>query len=58
MSLQELLGRNEISQDELKLILHGSIVRRPIVDRSMVASVPMPQRESFALPSGVSQHHR
>lgn len=52
MSLHELLGRNEISQDELKLILHGSVVRRPVVDRSLVASVPMPQRESFALPMG------
>ncbi len=30
MSLSELLGRHEISQDELKLILHGSVVRKPI----------------------------
>lgn len=52
MALSELLGRNEISQDELKLIVHGSVVRRPIVDRSMTAS--MPQRESVALPMGVS----
>ena len=52
MALSELLGRNEISQDELKLIDHGSVVRRPIVDRSMTAS--MPQRESVALPMGVS----
>jgi transposase len=51
MSLQELLGRSEISQEELKLITHGSVVRRPVVDRSMVAS--MPQRESFALPVGM-----
>ena len=57
MSHQELLGRNEITQDELKLILHGSIVRRPIVDRSLVASFSMPQREPFALPVGVVQNH-
>ena len=57
MSLRELLGRSEISQEELKLILHGSTIKRPIVDRSMVASTPMPQRESFALPSGFVQTH-
>lgn len=56
MSLSELLGRHEISQDELKLILHGSVVRRPIVDRSMAPNNPMPQRESFALPVGHTQN--
>lgn len=50
MSLRELLGRLEITQEELKLIVHGSVIRRPIVDRSMGTS--MPQRESFALPTG------
>lgn len=55
MSHAELLGRSEITQDELKLILHGSVIRRPVVDRSMVAPSFMPQRESFALPSGVVQ---
>jgi len=56
MSHQELMGRSELSQDELKLILHGSVVRRPIVDRSMVVNSPMPQRESFALPAGLVQN--
>jgi transposase len=56
MCLRELLGKIEISQDELKLILHGSIVRRPIVDRSMAPVVPT-QRESFALPVGRSQNY-
>jgi transposase len=56
MSHTELLGRAEISQQELQLILHGSVIRKPIVDRSMVASMPVTQRESFALPSGVSSH--
>lgn len=55
MSLTELMGRNEITQDELKLILHGSVVRKPIVDRSMAPNHPMPQRESFALPVGIDQ---
>lgn len=56
MNLRELLGRSEISLEELKLVLHGSVIRRPIVDRSQATSVPMPQRESFALPAGMSQH--
>ena len=51
MALSELVGRSEISQEELKLIVHGSVVRRPSIDRSMVTS--MPQRESFDLPIGV-----
>jgi len=55
MSHQELMGRSEISQDELKLILHGSIVRWPIVDRSMVTS--MPQREQVALPTGLASSY-
>jgi transposase len=55
MSHAELLGRSEISQDELKLVLHGSVIRRPVVDRSLPPS--MPQRESFALPSGHCQAH-
>lgn len=55
MSVDELLGRNEITQEELHLILHGSVVRRPILDRSLSPAVPPPstQRESFALPSGL-----
>lgn len=52
MSLGELLGRSEITQDELKLILHGSVIRRPIVDRSLS---PMTPRERVALPTGVNQ---
>ena len=41
MSLSELMGKTEISHDELKLIMHGSVIRRAVVDRSMTASVPM-----------------
>src|ERR1700740_1782171 len=28
MSIDELLGRSEITQEELKLIAHGSVIRR------------------------------
>jgi transposase len=58
MSQTELLGRSEITQEELKLILHGSVIRRPQVDRSMTTSEPTgektssTQRERFALPLG------
>lgn len=62
MSLEDLMGRCEITQEELKLILHGSVIRKPTVDRSMAPSEPpvaetkpMPQRESFALPRGEAQ---
>ncbi len=54
MSLSELLGRHEITHDELKLILHGSVVRRPVVDRSMAPVIP--QREEVALPVGLRQN--
>ena len=50
MALRELDGINEISQEELKLIFHGSILRRPKVDRSLLPVVP--QREPLALPAG------
>jgi transposase len=66
MSHSELVGRSEISQQELQLIIHGSVIRKPIVDRSMPAVSPrspaetveptLTQRESFALPTGLDQH--
>lgn len=55
MDLSEMLGRSEISLDELKLIIHGSVIKRPVVDRSLTTSLPT-QRESFALPAGSYQH--
>jgi transposase len=55
MSQSELLGRAEITQQELQLILHGSVIRKPIVDRSMVTN-PVTQRESFAKSESVDQH--
>jgi transposase len=61
MSHSELLGRNELSLSELQLIMHGSVIRKPIVDRSVAASVPenssMTQRESVALPKGIFHNH-
>lgn len=50
MAHSELMGRAEITIEELKLIIHGSVIRRPIVDRSFVT-----QREPVALPPGFSQ---
>ncbi|MBA2306717.1 IS66 family insertion sequence element accessory protein TnpB [Candidatus Dependentiae bacterium] len=52
----ELMGRSEINLNELKLILHGSIIRQPIIDRSMSSKNVLTQRESVALPIGVDQH--
>lgn len=58
MSHAELLGRSEITVQEMKLILHGSVLRRPELDRSMVSTkTASTQRESFALPVGVHQAH-
>jgi transposase len=67
MSRTELLGRSEITQEELKLILHGSVIKRPQVDRSMSTTTPpadgglaektsSTQRERFALPKGDVQN--
>jgi transposase len=52
MAHNELMGRNEITQEELKLLLHGSVIRRPVLDRSM-GNIST-QRESIALPTGLS----
>lgn len=55
MALSELLGRQEISLSEFKLIMHGSVIRGPIVDRSVAAQVPknpLTQRELVDLPRG------
>lgn len=58
MSLAELLGRSEVSLAELKLIFHGSVIRTPIVDRSLSTTQnTVTQRESFDLPKGFSQSH-
>ena len=51
MAHVELMGRNEITHEELKLLLHGSVIRRPVLDRSM-GNIST-QRESVALPVGV-----
>lgn len=59
MSLGGLLGRSEVSLAELKLIFHGSVIRTPIVDRSLPAITPqisLTQRETVDLPYGVPQN--
>lgn len=57
MALEELLGRSEINHEELKLILHGSVIRGPVVERPGVGigKSAMTQREPVALPAGLSQ---
>ena len=57
MSLRDLLGRSEISHKELELILHGSVIRGPMVERSGVGigKSLLTQRESVALPQGFTQ---
>ena len=51
MGLIDLLDRHEIKLSELKQIFHGSVIKGPIVDRSMTANLTSTQRESFALPA-------
>ena len=50
MSLVQLVGRGEIKLGELKQIFHGSVIKSPILDRSLSAKFSSTQRESFALP--------
>ena len=50
MNLLELDGKQEITLAELKLIFHGSLIRKPVLERS---NYPMTQRESVALPNGI-----
>lgn len=49
MNLAELDGRAEITLQELKLIFHGSVIRKPALDRS---NFSMTQREQVALSLG------
>ena len=53
MNHSELLGRSEINHQELQLILHGSVIRKPVVDRSMSPNKITTQREGFELPPGL-----
>jgi hypothetical protein len=36
MSISELSESREISLTDLKLIFHGSVIRRPVVERSII----------------------
>ena len=53
MGLIDLMDRHEIKLSELKQIFHGSVIRSPIVDRSISANYSTTQRESVAIPTGV-----
>jgi transposase len=49
MSITELSETNEISVSDLRLIFHGSVVRRPVLERSIL---PVTRRERVDLPAG------
>lgn len=49
MSIREL-DKFEITTSDLRLIFHGSVIRRPMLERSMTP------RESVVLPKGQLQH--
>jgi transposase len=53
MAHAELMGRSEITQAELSLIIHGSVIRRPIVDRSLEV---IKTQKIFAKSESVLQH--
>lgn len=55
MSLSELSGKPEITLSDLRLIFHGSVIRRPVLERSMVKNNSLTQRERVDLPLGVQQ---
>lgn len=71
MSLSELLGRSEITMDELRLIFHGGVIRKPVfgadadrLDREVVSKTSFSfesflstQRERLALPLGNMNSH-
>lgn len=58
MSLENLMGKSEITHKELELILHGSVIKGPILERSGVGiyKSTLTQRESVVLPSGRSDN--
>ena len=50
MALSELGDRLEINLSELKLIIHGSILRKPVLERSVVTQNSLlPQGNSISL---------
>jgi transposase len=66
MSHKELLGRSEISMDELRLIIHGGVIRTPVFgeeanklesttscESTVIKDFLATQRERLALPMGI-----
>lgn len=56
MSLSDIMDRGEIKLSELKQIFHGSVIRLPVLDRSMPARFSSTQREPVALPTNSYQN--
>ena len=55
MSLTELGLTPEITVADLRLIFHGSVIRRPVFERSIVKNNSLTQRERVDLPLGAQQ---
>lgn len=53
MGLSELSGQPEITLSDLRLIFHGSLIRRPVLERSLLPKNSLTQRERVDLPRGV-----
>jgi transposase len=53
MRLEDLLGRHEVSQKEFEMLLHGSVLRGPILERVGIGELT--QREPLDLPKGFGQ---
>ena len=58
MSLEDLLGKTELSHKEFEMILHGSVIKGPVLERAGVGlgKSSLTQRESLDLPRGFSPH--
>lgn len=58
MSLEGLMGKSEITHKELELILHGSVIKGPILERSGVGlhKSSLTQREPLDLPKSSLQN--
>lgn len=58
MRLDDLLGRQEVSQKEFEMLLHGSVIRGPVLERAGVGldKKLLTQRESVDLPVGSNQN--
>lgn len=59
MRLEDLLGRQEVSQKEFELLLHGSVIKGPALERAGLGldKSLLTQREPLDLPPGSTQNN-